>query len=322
MHTQTPAGIAIVALSALFTGSGTVVEKVALQRLPQLHARHGWSMARTLFGSPSWLLGCAMIVLGLGCQGLSLALAPISIVQPVFALGIVLLLVLSHFVLHDRLPTVAWLGVTAIVAAVVLLGFSVDPNVDRAGGPAPFLDLALAAIPTCAVAVAVFAMADAADRSKRARNLRGPLFGVAAGLFYGVAGLSLKSAATLVQRYGLFAAIPRLVASPSLYLLVGSCAVGLMLFQTGLQRCPASVVAPVNIVTSTAYVIGVGTLIFNEHLPADTVLLAFRVAGFAGVAVGLVTLAVSGGHRGTQDAAGELPGLAGPGPFPVGTSER
>jgi drug/metabolite transporter (DMT)-like permease len=322
VHTHTSAGIAIAVLSALLSGSGTVVEKVALQRLPELHARHSWGMVRTLFGSRAWLLGCAMLVLGLGCQGLALSLAPISVAQPIFALGIVLLLVLSHFVLHDRLGRVEWLGVTTIVAAVVLLGFSVGPGADRAGGPARFLDLALAAIPTCAVALAVFVAADRADKSKRrARSLRGPLFGIAAGLFYGVTGLGLKAAATLVQRSGLVGAIPRLVTSPSLYLLVGTCAVGLLLFQTGLQRCSASVVAPVNVVTSTAYVIGVGTVLFNEHLPADAGLLALRLGGFAGVVVGLVTLAVSGGRGGAEDASGERAGLVAPGSS-IGTTTR
>jgi len=123
------------------------------------------------------------------------------------------------------------------------------------------------------------------------------LFGMAGGLFYGVSGLGLKSASTLVQRRGLIGAIPHLVTSPSLYLLLVTLAVGLLLFQTGLQRCSASVVAPVNLVTSTAYVIGVGTVLFNEHLPTAAGPLALRILGFAGVVAGLVTLAAAGVTR-------------------------
>jgi multidrug transporter EmrE-like cation transporter len=157
----------------------------------------------------------------------------------------------------------------------------------------------------------VFLAADRAHQSgSRIRQLRGPLFGVAAGLFYGVAGIGLKSAATFVQRWGLFGAIPRLVASPDLYLMAVSMATGLVLFQTGLQRCSASVVAPVNIVTSTAYVIAVGTVLFNEHLPTSAGPLALRIAGFAGVLIGLVTLAVSGG-MGDTVAAGALAEVGG-----------
>ncbi len=315
-YAHTSAGIAVAALSALFTGTGTVVEKIALQGLPDLHARRVWVMLRTLLRSRPWLWGCGLLLLGLGGQGLALTLAPISVVQPIFASGIVLLLVLSHFLLHDRLKPVEWVGVTAIVAALVLLGLSVDPRVDRAGGPASLVNLLLAAIPTSAVALAVFVAADRAHESgRRTRQLRGPLFGIAGGLFYGIAGLGLKSVATFVQRWGLVGAIPHVVTSPDLYLLAASLAMGLVLFQTGLQRCEASVVAPVNVVTSTAYVIGVGTVLFNEHLPTSAGPLALRIAGFAGVVVGLVTLAVSGGLGDVHDSAELVAPLAAPDQF-------
>ena len=131
-------------------------------------------------------------------------------------------------------------------------------------------------------------------RQRRLRQLRGPLFGISAGLLYGVAGLGLKSAATFVQRWGLIGSVPHLLVSPELYLLAVSMATGLVLFQTGLQRCSAAVVSPVNIVTSTTYVIAVGTVLFNEHLPTSPGPLSLRIAGFAGVVLGLVTLAVAG----------------------------
>lgn len=292
--THTGAGIAIAGLSAVLTGTGTVVEKIALQKLPDIHARRFWAMIRTLCASSQWLWGCALLLGGLVCQGLALTLAPISVVQPIFASGIVLLLVLSHFVLHDRLRSVEWFALALIVVALVLLGMSIDARVDHAGGPANLTDLLLAAIPTAVVGLTVFEVADRAHGSGRLRQLRAPLFGLAAGLLYGVAGLGLKSAATFVQRYGLVGSIRHLVVSPDLYLLAISMAMGLVLFQTGLQRCAASVVSPVNIVTSTTYVIAVGTVLFNEHLPSSPGPLGLRIAGFAGVVAGLVTLAAAG----------------------------
>jgi drug/metabolite transporter (DMT)-like permease len=289
------AGIAIAAMSALLTGTGTVVEKIALQRLPDVHAKRFWLMIRTLCASSQWLWGCALLLGGLVCQGLALSLAPISVVQPIFASGIVLLLALSHFVLHDRLQKVEWFALVLIVVALVLLGLSIDTRVDHAGGPVNLVYLLLAAIPTAAVGLLAFEVADRVHVSgRRFKQLRAPLFGMAAGLLYGVAGLCLKSAATFVQRWGLFGSVPHLLVSPEVYLLAVSMATGLVLFQTGLQRCPAAVVSPVNIVTSTAYVIAVGTLLFNEHLPTSPGPLGLRVAGFAGVVVGLVTLAAAG----------------------------
>ena len=131
--THTGAGIAIAGLSAVLTGTGTVVEKIALQKLPDIHARRFWAMIRTLCASSQWLWGCALLLGGLICQGLALTLAPISVVQPIFASGIVLLLVLSHFVLHDRLRSVEWFALALIVVALVLLGMSIDARVDHDG---------------------------------------------------------------------------------------------------------------------------------------------------------------------------------------------
>ncbi len=282
-------------LSAIFVGTGTVVEKVALGRMPDLHVRRSWKMFRSLFGSQAWLTGCALLVLGLACQGLALSLAPLSVAQPIFASGIVFLLVLSHFVLQDRLGRMQWVGLAAIVVALVLLGLSIDPGVDRAGGSTKMMDLGIAAALTCAVAIGAFVAAERADTSRGwARRLRAPLFGIAAGLFYGVAGLGLKSASTFVQKRGVIGAVPYVLTSPGIYVLAVACAVGLLLYQTGLQRCSASVVAPVNLVTSSAYVIAVGSVLFSEHLPTAAWPLTLRLVGFVGVFAGMIILALSG----------------------------
>lgn len=297
-ETHAGAGIAIAVLSAALTGTGTVVEKLALERLPAIHARRIGSMIRTLVTSSQWLWGCLLLLGGLICQGLALSLAPISVVQPIFASGIVLLLVLSHFVLRDQLRPVEWGALALIVVALVVLGLSVDSHADRVGGPAPLLDLLLASVPTAVVGLVIFEVADRTHESAhRLRHLRAPLFGMAAGLLYGVAGLCLKSSATYVQRFGLIRSVPHLLVSANPYLLAISMAAGLILFQTGLQRCSASVVSPVNIVTSTAYVIAVGTVLFHERLPAAAGPLALRVSGFAGVVAGLVLLAAAGGRH-------------------------
>ena len=174
-ETHTTAGIAIAVLSALFTGTGTVVEKIALQRLPDVHARRFWAMIRTLCSSSQWLWGCLLLLGGLVCQGLALSLAPISVAQPIFASGIVLLLVLSHFVLHDHLREVEWFALATIVVALVLLGLSVDTHVDHAGASsAPRLDFLLAAIPTAAVGLIVFVVADRAHSSGAVSSSCGP----------------------------------------------------------------------------------------------------------------------------------------------------
>ncbi len=121
--------------------------------------------------------------------------------------------------------------------------------------------------------------------------MRGPLFGLASGLMYGVAALATKAVSAIVEKRGIWESIPHVLASPYLYALVATSAFGLLLFQTALQRCPASVVVPVSNVVSSVYVVAVGTVIFGEHLPSAAWKLALRVVGFAAVFVSVLLLA-------------------------------
>jgi uncharacterized membrane protein len=81
------------------------------------------------------------------------------------------------------------------------------------------------------------------------------------------------------------------LTSAYLYALVFTSALGLLLFQTALQRCPASVVVPVSNVVSSTYVVAVGTVIFDEHLPKAEWKLVLRIVGFVGVLVSVLVLA-------------------------------
>jgi drug/metabolite transporter (DMT)-like permease len=289
---HTAAGIGLAVVSAMCYSCGLVVEKVALTRLPAVHARRAVAMVRTLVTSPLWLTGFVLLLVGLGLQVLALSVAPINLVQPIFASGIVLLVVLSHIVLDDHLGTAEWIGISIVLVALVCLGLSVHGSVDRAGESASFAAIVLAVVPTAVIALACFAVADRGERTRRSTSWRAPMYGLAAGLLYGVAGIGIKGLSTVVQQHGLVAAVPRAIASGYLYLLVLGAGTGLVLFQTGLQRSPAPVIVPVNNVVSSAYLIALGTILYGEHLPTATGPLALRLIGFTGVVVGLAALAL------------------------------
>lgn len=108
---------------------------------------------------------------------------------------------------------------------------------------------------------------------------------------YGVASLATKAVSAIVEKRGVWESIPHVLASPYLYALVATSVFGLLLFQTALQRCPASVVVPVSNVVSSVYVVAVGTVIFGEHLPAADWKLALRIVGFVAVFVSVLLLA-------------------------------
>src|SRR5205823_1504533 len=148
---------------------------------------------RTLLSSPKWMLGFCMSLAGLGFQVLALSHAPLSVVQPIIAAGIVVLLVLSHFILHEHLGTTEWWGVATVGAGLLLVGLSLDTK-DRVGTSGTVGRILVAAVPTAAASAGCFALAMRRTRGKA------PLYGVAAGFVYGVAGLATKGVSVIVEQ--------------------------------------------------------------------------------------------------------------------------
>ena len=251
-------------------------------------------MISILARDPLWAFGFVLLVVGLGTQVLALTVAPIDIVQAIAACGISLFLVMSHFVLRERLSKFEYVGIAAILISLLLLGFSVDAQDDLVTSSTSGVRVFLVAVPTLVGALVLFALTDRIRVSSvRRAHLKAPLFGISSGLLYGVAGLGVKEVSTIVKQYGLVDATPRVLASPGFYLFLGSTALGFLVFQTALQRTTASVFVPVNTVTSSCYFIIAGTVLFHERLPTAAGPLALRLGAFFLILLGLLILAAS-----------------------------
>ena len=319
-------GISVTVVSALLYNVGFVLEKHGLTGLPDVHARRLGHLVRSVVSSPAWMAGFVAMLAGLALQILALSVVPISVVQPIFVSGIVLLLVLAHLALGEHLGRREWSGVAVVAVALLFISLSLDPHNDRAGTRGTVAGIIGIGVPTAAVALWLFLAADrlgsgdglgsphrpGACRDAPARvHLRAPLYGMASGLVYGVASLATKAVSAQLEKGGIFHAIPHVLASPYVYLLGVSSAGGLLLFQTALQRCHASIVVPVSNVISSAYVVAVGTVLFGDHLPETDWRVVLRLVGFAGVLAGMALLA------GARSVADTYPPLY-PEPEPVG----
>jgi uncharacterized membrane protein len=293
-------GIAVAMASAVLYNVGFILEKRALGSLPEVHVRRLGHLLRSLGSSPLWLGGFSSIMVGLGLQVVALSLVPVSVVQPIFVSGIVLLIAASRFVLGETFGRTEQTGLALVAVALLAVSLSLDPHADRAGTSGTLVGVLGVGLPTVLMAAWVFMSADrlAVTAGSRA-HLQAPLYGLSTGLVYGVAALATKAVSSLVEQHGLIAAIPKALASPYLYILGVSSAAGLLLFQTALQRCQASVVVPVSNVISSTYLAIVGTILFGEHLPAAHWRLALRLVGFVGVLAGMAMLA---GARGLNQS--------------------
>jgi len=305
------AGISLALLATAAYNVGMIQEKRALERMATLDVRRVPHLIASLLADPAWLAGFALMLLGLACQTVVLSFEPVSVVQPVLASGVALVLVLSRLVLRERLGAVEFRCVTAMVVCVILLAASAGGRGTGAGHHASPGWMALVAIPSAVIGLLVAA----SPLRRRSLSDRAPnaavRFGVGTGLLYGVAALALKGlSGILVHSHGAASIVAGVVSSPYLYVFAGSSAAAMLFYQVGLQSCRASILVPVSTVTGSAYFLVAGTWLFREQLPADPAKLILRLAAIAVAGFVIIMLArQDSGEAGSSPAA--VPGYLG-----------
>ncbi len=273
-------GIPLALLATTAYNSGLILEKRALEGLPAIDVRRAVSLARTVVSAPQWLAGFALMLCGLAFQVIVLTFEPVTVVQPVLACGVVVVILLSHLVLRENLGGGELTCVAVMAVSVILLALSASgPATGSGHNTSPFW-MAVIAVPSCLVGLLVAASALRAGSRKHRAPVIGVSYGIGTGLVYGVAALAIKAmSGILAQNHSVIGAAIAFAASPYLYVMVGCSAAGLLLFQTALQRCRASIVVPVSNIVGSVYFMVAGTWLFHEHLPSDQGKLALRLIG-------------------------------------------
>jgi multidrug transporter EmrE-like cation transporter len=283
-------GAAVAVGSALVYDVGYVLEKQALDRLPSFGPRPA-AVLRVARISRRWLVGFAAMLAGLGLQVVALTLAPVSVVQPILAGGLIALAVVGSSLLGERLDRRHRVALVLIMMAVVSVALSASESGRLARSVAGGRLVVLAVVVVVLALLAARAGARTGNRRASSADAGPPewrlspagLVGtaLAAGLFYGLGALSEKAVATnLVNNGFLDGAVGALsTAYPWVFLAVTLS--GMLLFQVGLQNNPASLMASLTNVTSTVCALVGASVVFGEAVFPDSWWSVVRVAGFA-----------------------------------------
>ena len=311
MSAVTYTGILLALVATTAYNVGLIQEKRALGQMAALDIRRVLRVIASLMTSKAWLIGFALMLTGLACQTIALTFEPVSVVQPVLASGVVLVLVLSRLVLRERLKGGETWCVAAIAVAVVLLAMSATGAKDSHYASPGWMAAVMVPSAIAGLAFAVGAL----RKRRRGTTLAGVWAGVGTGLLYGVAALAIKALSGILVGHQTLAGIAiGVLSSPYLYVLGGSLAVAMLLFQAALQAGRASIVVPVSNVTGSVYFIIAGTWLFHEHLPTSPGKLVLRLAG---IALAVLVLVVLGRQAPDQvlDGAAADPAMAGARPL-------
>ena len=175
---------AAVTASSLFS-AGLVLQSLEARTVPLEHSLR-LSLIGRLLGRRRWVLGGALMAIGFGFHVGALMIAPLTVVQPSLAAGLLVLLAIGTRTEGTHVGGRELAGVAAVSLGVVGLTLTAPERSTLSAGVAP-LALALGAI--AAVALLPHALALLASRYRRSGTLLATL---GAGAAYALTGLTTK----------------------------------------------------------------------------------------------------------------------------------
>ncbi|MET7637967.1 DMT family transporter [Streptomyces sp. NPDC005438] len=274
-------GVIAALLANLFFSAGFVIEKRALGKLPPLSAARPAQVLLALLRSPLWIVGAASLGIGFAAQLIVYRTLPLIAAQGLFVTGLVMLLLMSPVFLGEKPSGRERQSMVAILGALLMIVFSLHQSTESISRIAPAPILLALCLPSLAVGILMFLTASRRDRRRHRLPSSGVPYGVSVGFLYGVSSLAIKGVAGLLHLDDLGGTLSSLLSSPYPYLLLCTGSSGLVLSQTALQRCRASLLVPVCTTVTFLFTVITGTVAFSEPLPHEPFRLALRLGGAA-----------------------------------------
>lgn len=268
-------GLAAAGIAALLANLGLIAQKVALDR-----RQPGTRIVRA-FLTPTWIAGLAMTQIGWVAQLVALRRAPLYVVQPIIASGLLVLALAARIRLKEKVGVREWLAILAIscgAAVLSLVAITESPQGGSGGsaGTTIVFSACIAAI-SCLIALS----------SKFLTRMRAAALATAAGLLYALTVVLSKPIASMLG--GSPAEIAKTVlASYEIYAVAVLSIGALLVNQHALAAGRAVTVVPIVVVAMAIIPVGAGLVIFNENLPPGAgrfVVIAAVVACIGGAAL-------------------------------------
>jgi hypothetical protein len=287
------AGVVVAVCSAGLYDVGYVLEKQALGGLPAV-TLHPVRLLSNVLASRRWIAGFFIMVLGLALQVTAFTLAPVSVVQPILAGGLVGLAALAGPVLGERLGRRQLAALALVLTSVLCIALSTRASTSIAAR-APVGRFAELAVPIAMIG-ALFAIAG--HGSRNADGHRALLAcALSAGLLYGLGAVAEKAVATKMVADGVLPGAWAALRTPYPWLFLLATVAGMAAFQVGLQRHPASIMATFTNVSAAVCALIGASVVFGERLLPAGGWAGARVAGFVAVAAAVTVLVIHAAPR-------------------------
>lgn len=269
-------GLALGVGASVGTHVGWLIKHRGAQQSPTMDHRHPLRSVRDLFASRCFTVGMVIATVGGLLHLLALALAPISVVQAVMAVGLIPLAVAAQRGCGHRLPGRQWAGVALTAAGLLLFAIAL-PNLRSAHNTYNTATMIIFNL-TLAVLGATLIIA---AKGSRLRPYAGALLGAGSGQLFGLSDLAVKAA------FGV-------IGSGALQLILGLWLTSALIAGIGAQYVSArslqlgdvvSVTALTGLAVNAANILG-GITIFGDPLSAGTAGTVIDAVAFLAICAG------------------------------------
>jgi drug/metabolite transporter (DMT)-like permease len=290
--------IACAIVGALALNYAIYLEKKAVGSLPEVQFKHLGTTLKAFITDKPWMYAQIVNVIGFVLYSVALAFAPVSIVEPIVASGVVLLAYLAIKRLGETPRRIDYIAMGMTVLGVALIGVSLAEGLPKDklnhGWEIPLFTV---------VIIGLAVIVPLVMRGSKAKLSVG--LGISVGLFFGIAAvfqrLLMLYLVNISEHWDLFLIF--------LFACIATYAIAFVLLQAALQKGMAIIVAPVYNGLMELVPIIIGTMALNEAFPASNLLKVVRLLAFALIMAGTVIL--------SQRAEAEDEPQA----FPTGTTE-
>jgi hypothetical protein len=280
-------GIAAAVGASTFYSLGIALQAMDAREAPQ-EEQLRLALVGRLIRRARWLAGTGLSILGFPLQVVALLLAPLVVVQPALAAGLLVLMFVGERMLGERAGRYEYLAVAAIVIGVVGAALCAPPRTTTHSAEELTITLVLVGL---GVASLLPYMLRAVGHSFATVTM------VGAGLAFAWSGVATKLASDDLSGGHLPIAVAWALSTAA------ASGVGVLSEMSALQSRPAIQVAPVVFVTQTVVPVVLAPLLLGERFsatPLDGVplvaSLALLVAGAAALARSPLLLGLTGAN--------------------------
>ena len=293
---KTVAGILIAIASALLFNHAVYRMKVVVVTLPKIEMKFSWAVVKAFITNWRWLSAQIENLMGFVLYAVAVSLIPVSIVEPITAAGICLLVYLAIRQLGEKVQPRDYIAIGMTVLGVILISLSLERGVSNAAPDYHMFWIFAMVIVGLAVVIPLFV-------GRGSTNAHAVAIGVSGGLLDGIAGVFLRLT-MLNWGHDWRSTLMFLAVCVAAYVSA------FILLQAGLQRGNAIVVAPVYNSIMEIVPIVVGMVALNESFPTvnghtDIFLATIRILAFVLILVGTVMLASRAEQTGELQPAEE-----------------